>query len=210
MKRTLNQVNELLEGIATAHQQINSYGIGDLWEIVANGAVTYPLMFTVVNQSNLNGKQLNLNISLLFMDLVHKDESNELDVSSDMLQIGTDVIAQLRSPIYEDWFLVGDSVSLDDFTERFNDEVTGWKVDLTLQISEQFNLCALPILGAPEGSSACSPALVQNSDLSYLVYVASGSTLTLPDTTINFNVGGNITTTTIPTLKTETINVVWQ
>jgi hypothetical protein len=210
MKRTLNQVNELLEGIATAHQQINSYGIGDLWEIVANGAVTYPLMFTVINQSSLNGKILNLNISLLFMDLVHKDESNELDVSSDMLQVGTDVIAQLRSPLYEDWFLVGDSVSLDDFTERFNDEVTGWKVDLSLQISEQFNLCALPIVDAPEGPSGCSPALVQNSDLSYLVYVASGSTLTLPDTTINFNVGGNITSTTIPTLKDTIINVVWQ
>jgi len=210
MKRTLNQVNELLEGIATAHQQINSYGIGDLWEIVANGAVTYPLMFTVINQSSLNGKILNLNISLLFMDLVHKDESNELDVSSDMLQVGTDVIAQLRSPLYEDWFLVGDSVSLDDFTERFNDEVTGWKVDLSLQISEQFNLCSLPIVGAPEGPSGCSPSLVQNSDLSYLVYVASGSTLTLPDTIINFNVGGNITSTTIPTLKDTIINVVWQ
>jgi hypothetical protein len=65
-------------------------------------------------------------------------------------------------------------------------------------------------VGAPAGPSECSPSLVQNSDLSYLVYVASGSTLTLPDTTINFNVGGNITSTTIPTLKTETINVVWQ
>lgn len=210
MKRTLNQINTLLEGIATAHQQINSYGIGDLYDLVANGAVTYPLMFTVINPSQINDKQMSLNLSLLFMDLVHKDQKNELEVLSDQLQIGMDVIAQLRAPIYEDWFIVGNSVAIEDFTERFNDEVAGYKVDLTLNLSEQFNLCALPIVGAPEGSSECSPALVQNSDLSYLIYVASGSTLTLPDTVINFNVGGNITTTTIPTLKDSVINVVWQ
>lgn len=210
MKRTLNQINELLEGIATAHQQINSYGIGDLYDLVANGAVTYPLMFTVINPGQIQGKQMSLNLSLLFMDLVHKDQRNELEVLSDQLQIGTDVVAQLRAPLYEDWFLVNDSVSFEDFTERFNDEVAGYKIDITLNLSEQFNLCALPILGAPAGPSECSPSLVQNSDLSYLVYVASGSTLTLPDTVINFNVGGNITTTTIPTLKNTVINLVWQ
>ena len=210
MKRTLNQINELLEGIATAHQQINSYGIGDLYDLVANGAVTYPLMFTVINPGQIQGKQMSLNLSLLFMDLVHKDQRNELEVLSDQLQIATDVVAQLRAPLYEDWFLVNESVSFEDFTERFNDEVAGYKIDITLNLSEQFNLCALPIVGAPAGPSECSPALVQNSDLSYLVYVASGSTLNLPDTIINFNVGGNITTTTISTLKTETINVVWQ
>jgi len=78
MKRTLNQVNALLEGIATAHQQINSYGIGDLYDLVANGAVTYPLMFTVINPGQIQGKQMSLNLSLLFMDLVHKDQRNEL------------------------------------------------------------------------------------------------------------------------------------
>ena len=90
------------------------------------------------------------------------------------------------------------------------DAFFGYKIDITLNLSEQFNLCALPIVGSPSGPSGCSPALVENSDLSYLVYVASGGTLNLPDTTINFNVGGNITSTTIPTLKTQTINVVWQ
>ena len=107
MKRTLNQINELLEGIATAHQQINSYGIGDLYDLVANGAVTYPLMFTVINPGQIQGKQMSLNLSLLFMDLVHKDQHNELEVLSDQLQIATDVVAQLRAPLYEDFFFCG-------------------------------------------------------------------------------------------------------
>jgi len=209
MNRTLNQVNAILEGIATAHQQINSYGIGDLYDLVANGAVNYPLMFTVINPGQINDNRMSLNLSLLFMDLVHKDQRNELEVLSDTLQMGVDVVAQLRAPLYEDWFIVGDTVTFEDFTERFNDEVAGYKIDITLNLSEQFNLCSLPIVGAPSGPSGCAPALIQNSDLSYLIYVASGGTLVLPDTTINFNVGGNITTTTVPSLKDETINIVW-
>lgn len=209
MNRTLNQINEILEGIANAHQQINSYGIGDLYDLVANGAVTYPLMFTVINPGTINGNRMSLNLSLLFMDLVHKDQGNELEVLSDTLQMGTDVVAQLRSPLYEDWFLVGDSVSFEDFTERFNDEVAGFKVDISLTLSEQFNLCSLPISGAPSGPSGCAPAVVQNSDLSYLVNVASGGTLILPDTEINFTVGLDTSSTTVPSLKTETINIVW-
>lgn len=209
MNRTLNQVNEILEGIANAHQQINSYGIGDLYDLVANGAVTYPLMFTVINPSTINGNRMSLNLSLLFMDLVHKDQRNELEVLSDTLQMGTDVVAQLRAPIYEDWFIVGDSVSFEDFTERFNDEVAGYKIDLTLNLSEQFNLCSLPISGAPSGAAGCLPAVVQNTDLSYLISVASGGNLILPDLTINFTVGLDTSSTTIPSLKTETINIVW-
>jgi hypothetical protein len=50
------------------------------------------------------------------MDLVHKDQRNELEVLSDQLQIGTDVVAQLRAPLYEDFFYVGESVSFEDFT----------------------------------------------------------------------------------------------
>jgi len=166
-------------------------------------------MFTVINPGTVNGNRMSLSLSLLFMDLVHKDQRNELEVLSDTLQMGMDIVAQLRAPLYEDWFIVGDSVTFEDFTERFNDEVAGYKIDLTLNLSEQFNLCSLPISGAPSGPAGCLPAVVQNSDLSYLVNVASGGNLILPDLTINFNVGGNITSTTIPSLKTETINVVW-
>ena len=209
MNRSLNQINAILEGIATAHQQINSYGVGNVWDLAANEAPTYPLMFTVFNPGQINGNRLSLNISLLFMDLVHKDERNELEVLSDTLQMATDVVAQLRNPIYEDWFIVGDNVTFEDFTERFNDEVSGYKIDISLILSEQFNLCALPIVGAPSGISGCAPAVVQNTDLSYLINVASGGTLIIPDTTINFNVGGNITVTTVPSLKDETINIVW-
>lgn len=53
-------------------------------------------------------------------------------------------------------------------------------------------------------------ANVLNSDGTYDVNVVSHGALVLPDTTYNFVVNGVTTTTTIPTLKNETINIVWQ
>lgn len=56
----------------------------------------------------------------------------------------------------------------------------------------------------------CEDATVTNSDESYVQTVASGDTLILPDTTYNFIVNGVITSVTIPSLKDETFNIVWQ
>jgi hypothetical protein len=56
----------------------------------------------------------------------------------------------------------------------------------------------------------CDDATVRNSDSTYLETVSSGGTLVLPDTTYNFIVNGVTTSVTIPSLKNETFNVVWQ
>ena len=59
--------------------------------------------------------------------------------------------------------------------------------------------------------SACDDATVENSDQSYTDTVASGATLVLPDTTYNFYLDGVLVDTqTIPSIKTETFNIVWQ
>jgi hypothetical protein len=66
--------------------------------------------------------------------------------------------------------------------------------------------------GLPPGPSGlCLPVTVENSDASYSVSIASGGSLILADTTYNIYVAGNPTPVTfdLPTLKTETINIVW-
>ena len=57
----------------------------------------------------------------------------------------------------------------------------------------------------------CEDATVKNSDESYVQTVASGDTLILPDTTYNVYVDGILQNSIeVPTLKDETINIVWQ
>jgi hypothetical protein len=54
-------------------------------------------------------------------------------------------------------------------------------------------------------------ATVTNSDISYTATVASGGTLVLPDTEYIFTVAGvQQAPLFLPTLKNETINIVWQ
>jgi hypothetical protein len=59
--------------------------------------------------------------------------------------------------------------------------------------------------------TVCPNATVTNSDLSYTATVASGGTLVLPDTEYIFTVAGVPQAPLfLPTLKNETINIVWQ
>ena len=58
------------------------------------------------------------------------------------------------------------------------------------------------------GEGGCEEVTVVNSDASYSVTVECGATLTLPDTTYNIYIGGNLTQSfTVATLKDETINI---
>jgi hypothetical protein len=76
---------------------------------------------------------------------------------------------------------------------------------------EKIGLCEIPLNGeTPPPPPECLDASVTNSDGSYTASVPSGDTLILPDTTYNFIVNGVTTSLTIPTLKDEIINIVWQ
>jgi hypothetical protein len=50
----------------------------------------------------------------------------------------------------------------------------------------------------------------QNSDSSFVASEQYGNVIMLPDTTYDFIINGVTTSTTLPTLKNEIINIVWQ
>lgn len=140
---TFNQVNKAFNDIAVAHKQINTYGIGDIWEIATSGTVRYPLMWAVPQPSSL---ELNVFVSrwkLIFMDLVHKGEKNENDVLSDMEQVALDVVALLKNPNYEFDFKE-EGITLERFTEKFYDDVSGVSIDISLRITNPSDRCAVP------------------------------------------------------------------
>lgn len=139
---TINQVKKLLNDLATAHLQINDYGWGDVWELGESESITYPLMYATIGASSIQGKTFNLNISLLFMDLVYGDNTNLDDVITDQMLICQDIIAQLRSDDFN--FVLNDNVSIDFFTEEFSDLVAGVKADIVLQLPYIADRCAVP------------------------------------------------------------------
>jgi hypothetical protein len=141
---TLKQVETALEAIATNHRQINSYGSGELYDIVTSGDTNYPLMYTMLENSTIGGRVEALTFTILIMDIVKGGRVNENEVASDMLEIVKDVIALLQSPTY-DWMEFDDQqVTIEPFTERFTDSVTGYSFRVTLLLPFAYDRCVVP------------------------------------------------------------------
>ena len=156
---SINQIHKKFSDFATAHLQINSYGFGDLSEIgqsVAaytvnkdNGTnnITYPSMWVTPQPSSIERHFLKLNFMCLFYDLVNQNEDNSIEVISDTLQMANDFIQYLRTTTNEDNFDIDNEYTfqLTPFKDRFNDDVTGWQLDLQLNIINLNDSCNLPI-----------------------------------------------------------------
>jgi len=201
---SLNQFVSLLNSLASAHEQIKTFGEGDVWEIGASGAIQYPLMWAVPQPSSTAQKLLNMKFSLIFADILDSDKSNEQDVLSDTMQIALDILAQLNNPDYTDDFILDPNANLTPFTEKFDDDVAGWKADINIKINFLSDRCAVPSTIVPSVSAPfAAPVIVRNSDGSYSVSFDAGGTGIIPDSVIKNS--DNSFSHTLPATETYTI-----
>lgn len=142
---TLNQIVGELNTIANNHLQIQTFGFGDVWEIATSGDIQYPIMWASLDGVDIStsAKTETYKFSLFFMDIVKNGEINETEVLSDQLSIAKDVLATLKNPTYE-WSFEDNVSSLEDFTERFTDSVSGWKLNINLKLPFTSNRCVIP------------------------------------------------------------------
>ena len=191
---TLNQIQSSLELIATNHRQINSYGSGELYDIVTSGDTNYPLMYTMLENSTIGGRVESLVFNILIMDIVKGGRVNEDEVASDMLEIVKDVIAQLQHPNYE-WEFDSQSVTIEPFTERFTDSVTGYSFKVTLLLPFAFDRCVMPYTPTSIPDIGCPVVTIYDSIGAVVTTVSAGGTYTLSASggcsgTYNINVNG--------------------
>ena len=87
--------------------------------------------------------------------------SNEQEVLSGTLQISVDIISMLRhsehqstenvddinSPLY---FAAGQQ-TLEPFTERFDNLLTGWVFSLSVVVANDFDACTIPVTAGGAG-----------------------------------------------------------
>jgi len=140
---TLNQIFQLIETEATAHQQINQYGQGDVWEINPK-ELDYLVLWAIEEGASVSERTLTYNIRLLAMDRVLPGEENEEEVLSDTLLILLDFVAYFRQ-LHSEGVDIQTSVSFEPFTERFDDKVTGHSCVLSLTQPYNYNKCQIPV-----------------------------------------------------------------
>lgn len=140
-----------------------------------------------------------------------------------------------RGSLVSDGYQLDGNPTFEQFTERFENYLAGWTVTFDVIVGNDMTICEVGSSG-----SSCSPAsyvitdsegnqlyngsiasglsetlvigdaTVSNSDASYSASIVAQGNLDLPDITYNFVVNGNTISVNIPTLKNETINIVWQ
>jgi len=153
--KTYNNVIETLKCLGEQHFQIQTTSTGDISKVDLEKNTKFPLYHISPISAEVNLQTKSFNFQIFVMDLVHPDEDCEQYVLSDTLQIITDIISLLKHGeiLYgyntahgeEARYWIEDDFLIEPFTERFDNDVTGWVVDIKIQIESELDSCTIPI-----------------------------------------------------------------
>jgi hypothetical protein len=94
---------------------------------------------------------MSYSFSVIVMDLMStKDYNIENQLLSDTLQIIDDILAQFKysvdpnTGLYQNKYDVNIPLSFTPFTERFDDFLVGWTMDLSVIVDVPINRCIAP------------------------------------------------------------------
>lgn len=154
-----NVVSSLLN-ICRDHPFVNQVEHGDPWEMSPD--VVYPLCMVVPTSINAIDKQVQYNFNIICMDLVEPGEDNELRVLSQTSRILLDIIAWFKrggrahtsssshpyqdtNPFYDYTNEIQTTYTLEPFTEKFTDNVSGWNMQFSITMQYDYSVCSWDI-----------------------------------------------------------------
>ena len=156
MALTLNNLVQKLEEFVTNHEILNSWYFNDPWDGLKDGeTVRYPMMFGRLKPSKIGENTDYTTFEIFVCDKVKKDKGNETEAASDTKQLAKDLLSYLQQTTFlnadgqREPLRLKKDVILDHFFESFDDEVTGCKFDLEIKTAFEWDICSVPITGAP-------------------------------------------------------------
>jgi len=150
--KTYINVVDTLCCIGYKHAFVNQVDFGDLWEIDLTKNDLWPFFYVQPKGVSTDDTNLRYSFQFVIMDLVEPDNSNELQVMSDTLQILQDIISLFRNgnitktddqgrPV----FYTDTQFTFSPFTERFDNSVTGWVTDFDVIVDNPYPACNVPL-----------------------------------------------------------------
>lgn len=152
---TYKEIVDLLGSIADSHKMIADWGYGDLSDIKTRalnttGGADYPYMFINPGGGNRDQYTETWTFNLIMMEVVGKGD-DFLKTQSDCAQYLSDILARLQlyltqptdpEPLFP--------VQIQPFKERFQDEVAGMTMTLSLVHRDPLNDCITPFTNPVE------------------------------------------------------------
>lgn len=131
---------------------ITTVSQGDIFDIDLNKQTIFPLLHIIVNTASFEENVIRYNISLLAMDIVDisKQETtdrftgndNELYVLNTMLAVLNRCYELLRrGTLYTDKFQVDGNPTCEPFTERMENNLSGWTMTVDILIPNDMTIC---------------------------------------------------------------------
>jgi len=142
--------------IAYNHKQVRSFGFGDVTQITMDiqgkTEPQYPRVYVIPNDVTMAQGHITYKFSIIAMDKLASDYSNQPDVLSDMLEISKDIFTALYWSYTQtagDFSYVENPVfdcTTTPFLEKYETVLAGFTTNITLDIPHDYNRCDLPII----------------------------------------------------------------
>ena len=158
---TFRNVVGFLETIAEKHFEINSFHSGGMSEVDINklGATDYVILYAEPGSATINTGVMTYSFTIYVMDLTNdqilgdspnNERITRTDTYSETLQIMQDVINEFKHAMYStSWVdnevVLETPITVEPFTAKFENELTGWSADITIEVNNTNNLCIVPI-----------------------------------------------------------------
>jgi hypothetical protein len=151
MIKTLNQLKQELQIFADAHLQINEFYFGNFNQIYNEKIIRHTFLIAdtlniAPNRVRGGGSYTDITFIISACDQVFPDQSNWMDVKSDMFQVIMDCRNIFESPRWKAFSSVQGSPTVTYFEQKGSDRVNGWVMNVTLRIPDLRDLCAIPLV----------------------------------------------------------------
>lgn len=146
--RTVNQILDELETIALEHHFIRSFKQGELSEVDIQKLAgdKYPLCYADISSATIDRGVLTYQLDIIVAELILPGQTDAQEQYSDTLRTLLDIITQYAQVLSAQSDVDRDvrielPVDCEPFTARFDNLLTGWVGSVSLQTSNQLDLC---------------------------------------------------------------------
>jgi len=145
-------ITKKIKDALEAEPFVNTVTIGNIDDVDLNKQNIFPLSHIIINNTTINEKTINFNISVLFMDIVDISKSsdsskflgndNEQDVLNTQLAVAARLTSLLkRGSLYNDLYQLEGNVSCEPFIDRFENKLAGWTATFDVIIKNDMTVC---------------------------------------------------------------------
>ena len=159
---TFKNIVDDFNNIATNHYLINSFHSGLLDEVDINklDQSDFPILYIEPGTSNVDTGVLTYSFTVFTISMIKEDLEDRNMVWSNMLLVMQDIIAEFKQNLslqtsggdsgkkysyVPGEVVLNTPISVEPFTARFDNLLTGWSATLSMQVNNKNNLCIVPI-----------------------------------------------------------------